>query len=76
KYNKEMVDNYVLGYSVPCFWPPGGMKISATDLARFMLMHMNYGQYGDGSSFHCFEIWQNSSLGFPLLLSALLCKVK
>ena len=49
KYNKERVDNYVLGYSVPCFWPPGGMKISATDLARFMLMHMNYGQYGDGA---------------------------
>ena len=47
-YNREKVDNYVLGYSVPCFWPPGGMKISATDLARFMLMHMNYGQYGDG----------------------------
>ena len=43
-YNKEKVDNYILGYSVPCFWPSGGMKISATDLAKFMLMHMNDGK--------------------------------
>ena len=46
--DKEKVDNYVLGYSVPCFWPPGGMKISATDLAKFMLVHMNYGKYENG----------------------------
>lgn len=44
-YNKSKVDSYVLGYSVPCFWPPGGMKISAPDLAKFMLVHMNYGKY-------------------------------
>lgn len=48
EYDKEKVDNYVLGYSVPCFWPPGGMKISATDLAKFMLMHMNNGKLGKG----------------------------
>lgn len=34
---------YVMGYSTPLFSPTGGMKISAEDLARYMLMHMNYG---------------------------------
>jgi len=34
---------YVMGYSTPLFSPTGGMKISAEDLARFMIMHMNYG---------------------------------
>lgn len=34
---------YVMGYSTPLFSPTGGMKISAEDLARYMIMHMNYG---------------------------------
>jgi CubicO group peptidase (beta-lactamase class C family) len=34
---------YILGYSAPVFSPTGGMKISAPDLARYMIMHMNYG---------------------------------
>ena len=38
------VKNYVLGYSTPVFSPTGGMKISATDLARYMMMHMNDGK--------------------------------
>ena len=46
EYDKEKVDSYVLGYSVPCFWPPGGMKITISDLAKFMLMHMNNGKFG------------------------------
>jgi CubicO group peptidase (beta-lactamase class C family) len=37
------IANYVMGYSTPIFSPTGGMKISATDLARYMMMHMNYG---------------------------------
>ena len=37
---------YTMGYSAPLFSPTGGMKISATDLARYMMMHMNLGQYG------------------------------
>ena len=38
------IKNYVMGYSTPIFSPTGGMKISATDLAKYMMMHMNYGQ--------------------------------
>lgn len=37
------IANYVIGYSTPVFSPTGGMKISASDLARYMMMHMNYG---------------------------------
>jgi CubicO group peptidase (beta-lactamase class C family) len=42
---REEIANYVMGYSTPIFSPTGGMKISATDLARYMTMHMNYGRY-------------------------------
>ncbi|MHA4894852.1 serine hydrolase domain-containing protein [Pedobacter sp. PWIIR3] len=44
----EEIKNYVMGYSTPIFSPTGGMKISATDLARYMTMHMNYGKYAGG----------------------------
>ncbi|SDG65504.1 CubicO group peptidase, beta-lactamase class C family [Pedobacter terrae] len=37
------IANYVMGYSTPVFSPTGGMKISAHDLAKYMIMHMNYG---------------------------------
>lgn len=37
-----------MGYSTPIFSPTGGMKISATDLAKYMMMHMNYGIYKNG----------------------------
>lgn len=40
----EEIRNYTMGYSTPIFSPTGGMKISAIDLARYMLMHMNYGK--------------------------------
>ncbi len=36
---------YVSGYSAPIFSPTGGVKISALDLAKYMMMHMNYGEY-------------------------------
>ena len=39
------IANYTMGYSTPIFSPTGGMKISATDLAKYMMMHMNYGRY-------------------------------
>ncbi len=39
------IANYVMGYSTPIFSPTGGMKISATDLARYMIMHMNMGKH-------------------------------
>lgn len=44
---REEIAGYVLGYSTPVFSPTGGMKISAPDLARWMIMHMNRGRYGD-----------------------------
>ena len=42
----EELKTYVPGYSTPIFSPTGGMKISAPDLARYLLLHMNYGKVG------------------------------
>ncbi|MVZ66861.1 serine hydrolase [Sphingobacterium sp. DK4209] len=42
----EEIRNYKMGISTPVFSPTGGMKISANDLAKYMMMHMNYGQSG------------------------------
>ena len=39
------ISNYVMGYSTPVFSPAGGMKISATDLAKYMTMHLYKGRY-------------------------------
>lgn len=39
----EKIAAYVMGHDAPLFSPTGGMKISAVDLARYMVMHMNYG---------------------------------
>lgn len=36
---------YEMGYSTPIFSPTGGMKISAKDLATYMMMHSNYGKF-------------------------------
>lgn len=44
---KEEIADYTPGYSAPIFSPTGGMKMSAPDLARYMIMHMNYGRSGD-----------------------------
>lgn len=40
----EALKDYVTGYSTPVFSPTGGMKMSVKDLARYMIMHMNYGK--------------------------------
>ena len=45
KSRSEDMPNYVFGYSTPLFSPTGGVKISAHDLAVYMMMHMNYGEY-------------------------------
>lgn len=43
---KEL-ESYVIGESAPLFSPTGGLKISAIDLAQYMIMHINYGtSYG------------------------------
>lgn len=38
------LENYKLTESSVTFSPAGGMKISARNLAKYMLMHMNYGK--------------------------------
>jgi CubicO group peptidase (beta-lactamase class C family) len=46
QFYKEKSEDYQLGSSsTACFSPSGGMKISTTDLAKYMIMHMNYGEY-------------------------------
>lgn len=39
----DALSEYQLGYSTTLFSPTGGLKISAQDLARVMMMHMNHG---------------------------------
>jgi CubicO group peptidase (beta-lactamase class C family) len=41
---KEITSGYKMGVSTPLFSSTGGMKISANGLARYMMMHMNYGK--------------------------------
>lgn len=41
---RQEIGSYVMGYSTPIFSPTGGMKISAPDLARYMIMHMKMGK--------------------------------
>jgi CubicO group peptidase (beta-lactamase class C family) len=44
----EEIKNHVLGVTTPIFSPTGGMKISATDLAKYMIMHSQKGKYKGG----------------------------
>lgn len=44
----EEVKNHVLGETTPIFSPTGGMKINATDLAKYMIMHMRHGKHKEG----------------------------
>lgn len=41
----EVFANYTMGYSTPVFSPTGGMKISAKDLATYMIMHSKMGKH-------------------------------
>ena len=45
----KRIANYKFGYDTPVFSPTGGMKISACDLARYMMMHMGWGTAPDGT---------------------------
>lgn len=45
QYYRTKLKDYQLGYTTACFSPSGGVKISAVDLAKYMMMHMNYGEY-------------------------------
>jgi CubicO group peptidase (beta-lactamase class C family) len=44
----EEIKNHTIGYTTPIFSPTGGMKISATDLAKYMIMHARNGKYKGG----------------------------
>ena len=44
----EEINNYTMGRSTPIFSPTGGMKISAHDLAKYMIMHSQLGKYNGG----------------------------
>lgn len=41
----ERLKGYRMGYDTPMFSPTGGLKISAPDLATWMLMHINHGEW-------------------------------
>jgi len=40
------IANYTMGYTTPIFSPTGGMKISVTGLANYMIMHSKQGKAG------------------------------
>jgi len=42
---REEIAHYEMGKTTPIFSPTGGMKISATDLAKYMIMHSKQGKY-------------------------------
>jgi len=44
----EEINNYTMGRTTPIFSPTGGMKISANDLAKYMIMHSQLGKYKEG----------------------------
>lgn len=44
----ERIANYIPCEQTAVFSPTGGMKLSAPDLAKYMLMHMNHGTTPDG----------------------------
>ena len=44
-FYRGQLNNYELQSTTGTFSPSGGMKISATDLAKYMIMHMNNGRY-------------------------------
>lgn len=44
----EEIRNYNMGRSTPIFSPTGGMKITATGLATYMIMHSRFGKYKGG----------------------------
>ena len=45
---REEIATYIPGRSTPIFSPTGGMKRSAADLARYMMMHARLGRYRGG----------------------------
>ncbi len=44
-YGEDTLQNYIIGRSTPIFSPAGGMRATTIDLAKWMMLHMNYGTY-------------------------------
>ena len=44
QFYRNKLKDYRLGDTTASFSPSGGMKISVVDLAKYMMMHMNYGE--------------------------------
>ena len=44
-YNNKLKEYRLGSSSTACFSPSGGMKLSIEDLAKYMMMHMNYGEF-------------------------------
>lgn len=69
----EIESNYTMGYSTPVFSPTGGMKMSAEDLAKYMIMHMNGGEYNgtriiSGESARAMQTPVDEGTGYGLAL--------
>lgn len=65
-YSDESLKSYVLGMSTPTFSPAGGMRATTTDLAKWMMVHMNYGAYKKTkflSKESELEMWRSRSPG-------------
>ena len=45
QYVRDKLKDYQLGISTSALSPAGGMRMTAMDLAKWMLVHMNYGLY-------------------------------
>ena len=46
-YKKYLVDDYSLGDTTGFLYPAAGMKTSAYELSKYMMMHMHNGRYKD-----------------------------
>ena len=44
QYVRDVLSNYHIGESAARISPAGGLKITAADLAKWMMVHINYGQ--------------------------------
>lgn len=42
---EKKLNHYILGYTTPVLRPASGLMISSTDLAKYMIMHINKGKY-------------------------------
>lgn len=42
---ENILNHYILGYSTPALRPASGLIISSTDLAKYMMMHINNGKF-------------------------------